>query len=134
MRVFPDTNVLTSALLGRGLCRDLLDRLLVEHTVVIGVPVRNELERVLVKKFRVPDILVVAVVSKLKELEQAPPAKTIPSFSSPDPDDQPILACALEARIDVFITGDKALLEMKRIERMAITSPRGAWERLTKGK
>ena len=53
--MFPDTNVLVSALMGRGLCRDLLGRLIIEHTVVIGAPVREELRRVLLTKFRVPE-------------------------------------------------------------------------------
>ena len=55
LRVFPDTNVLVSALMGRGLCRDRLGRLIIEHTVVIGAPVREELRRVLLTKFRAPE-------------------------------------------------------------------------------
>ena len=54
MRVFLDTNVLLGALLGRGLCRDLLDLVIERHTLVISGQVLSECERHLRGKPRVP--------------------------------------------------------------------------------
>ena len=116
--------------MGRGLCRDLLGRVVIEHSVVIGVPVRDELLRVLATKFRVPDKLLREVDGRLSEFEQAPPASTALSVTVSDPDDIPILACAVAAHADVFVTGDKALLEIGNIDTMPILSPRQLWLRL----
>ena len=57
MKVFLDTNVLASALMGRGLCRDLLDHLILDHEVVLGEPVREELNRIVRTKFQAPPAL-----------------------------------------------------------------------------
>ena len=51
MRVFPGTNVLASALATRGLCADLLQSVLAEHELIVGVPVLEELENILPRKF-----------------------------------------------------------------------------------
>lgn len=131
MRIFFDTNVLASALMGHGLCRDLLDRVVIEHTVVLGVPVREELHRVLTSKFRVPADLWGQLASKLREFEQAPSADIPLSVSIPDPDDVPVLACAVSAKANVFVTGDKALLDLRRIDDMPILSPRQLWQKLS---
>lgn len=130
MRVFPDTNVLISGLMGHGLCRDLLDRLLIEHTVLLGVPVHGELHRILTSKFHVPAALWRELNARLQMLERAPPA-TIPlGLSVGDPDDIPVLACAVSARADVFVTGDQLLLALKKVEHMPILSPCQIWRLL----
>lgn len=117
--------------MGHGLCHDLLDRCLIGHTVLLGAPVREELHRVLTSKFRVPAELRHELDSKLRELEQAPAATVPPKMSIPDPDDIPVLACAIAARSDAFVTGDKLLLNLRKIEGIPIVSPRQLWQRLT---
>ena len=130
MRIFFDTNVLASGLMGHGLCRDLLSRALIGHVVLLGAPVREELRRVLTTKFRVPADLWRLLEMKLDELEQTPPANDPLNVPVPDPDDAPILACALAGKADVFVTGDKALLGLGKIKDMPILSPREFWQRL----
>lgn len=130
MRVFFDTNVLTSALMGHGLCRDLLDRAAIGHTVLLGAPVREELRRVLTSKFRVPVDLWRELDARLREFEEAPSAAISFTAAIPDADDIPILASAIAAGADVFVTGDKALLDIGSIEHMPIVSPRQLWQRL----
>lgn len=131
MRVFFDTNVLISGLMGHGLCHDLLDRCLIGHTVLLGAPVREELRRVLVSKFRVPADLWDELDLRLREFEQAPPATVPLNVSISDPDDAPILACAVVAKADAFVTGDKILLNLGKVEGMPILSPRELWQQLT---
>ncbi|MEX2163934.1 MAG: PIN domain-containing protein [Sulfuricaulis sp.] len=131
MRIFFDTNVLASALMGHGLCRDLLDRALIGHEVLLGEPVREELRRVLTTKFRVPTDLWHELDRKLREFEQAPAATAPLGVSVSDADDVPIIACALYAKADVFVTGDKGLLNLSKIEGMPMLSPRELWQRLT---
>jgi predicted nucleic acid-binding protein len=47
-----------------------------------------------------------------------------------DADDIPILACAIAGKADVFVTGDKELLGLRKIEDLAIVSPRELWNQL----
>ena len=132
MRVFLDTNVLVSALMSQGLCRDLLERLIIHHVVVLGAPVRQELDRILRDRFHVAEALLDWMSRKLDELDQAPMATVDPTDipAIPDPDDAPILASALAAGADLFVTGDKALLTLRELHGMPIVSPREAWMRL----
>ena len=48
----------------------------------------------------------------------------------PDPDDEVILAAALAGKANVFVTGDKALLNLESVEGLPIITPRGLWESL----
>ncbi len=131
MRIFLDTNVLASGLMGHGLCHDLLDRILIEHTVLLGAPVYEELHRILTSKFRVPAELWRQLESGLRAFEHAPSVETPLNTPLPDSDDIPILACALAAKADVFVTGDKALLDLRMVEELPILSPRQVWQRLS---
>lgn len=131
MRIFFDTNVLASALMGHGLCHDLLDRALIGHSVLLGVPVLEELRTVLTRKFHVSPDLWHELESRLSELEQTPAATRPLVMAISDPTDLPILACAVSASADVFVTGDKALLELGAIENIPILSPRELWQKLS---
>lgn len=130
MKIFLDTNVLASALMGHGLCRDLLDRIVIDHVVLLGEPVREELHRILIEKFRVPPRLWQKLALRLDAFEQVPEAETALDVDIPDRDDIPVLACAVAAKADLVITGDKALLELRQINGVPILSPRQAWMKL----
>jgi uncharacterized protein len=130
LRIFLDTNVWASALLAHGLCRDLLDRIVIDHTVLLGGPVREELHRVLTSRFGIPSGLWRELEVKLRDFEQVP-STTIPlNAPAADADDVIVLACALAAQSDAFVTGDKALLKIGEIEGVPIVSPRQLWQRL----
>ena len=47
-----------------------------------------------------------------------------------DKDDIPILSTALNGNAELFVTGDKELLELRKIQSMRIISPRKFWETL----
>jgi uncharacterized protein len=133
LRVFPDTNVLLSAFFGKGLCEDLVSQLLKsEHALLIGEPVAREFVRIAKQKFRVEpaDLSYALEVMRRQTTVPASP-DSVPEV--PHPDDRPIVACALTAGANIFVTGDKALLELKTIAGMAIVSPRQAWEKLRTG-
>jgi len=130
LRIFFDTNVLASALMGHGLCRDLLDRSAIAHSVLLGAPVLEELHRVLTVKFRVPASLWRELESKLSEFECAPAATGLMHAAIPDPTDVPILACAVAASSDVFVTGDKALLDLREVGGIPVLSVRQLWQKL----
>lgn len=53
-----------------------------------------------------------------------------PFPSLPDPADEPIVASALAGQAHVFVTGDKALLELQQVVNLPVISPRQFWEML----
>lgn len=135
MKVFPDTNVLLSAFFGRGLCADLLAALLEgeEHEIVIGEPVMREFVRIARGKFHVPDAdlsYALEVCSRLTKAGAASRPYAAEASKARDPDDIPVLACALAAKVDWFVTGDKALLDLGRLSGMRIFPPRQGWQML----
>ncbi|MBI2313499.1 MAG: putative toxin-antitoxin system toxin component, PIN family [Betaproteobacteria bacterium] len=133
MRVFLDTNVLLSAFFGKGLCQDLVSRLLrSDHELLIGEPVAREFVRIARRKLRAEPADLSYALEVLRRQTTVPASRRVlPAI--PDPDDRPVVACALAAGADLFITGDKALLELGKVEGLPIVSPRQAWERLRVG-
>ena len=132
MRVFVDTNVLVSAFATRGLCADILRLVLLEHTLIISERVLSELENNLANKLGVRESLPKEILAFLQMYHVEPePERPLPVPES-DPDDQWILASAVSADSDVFITGDNELLDLRmELHRPEIVTPREFWELLT---
>ena len=131
MKIFVDTNVLVSAFTARGLCADLLEVILADHQLITGEIVLNELERVLIKKLRVPQNKVSKTLLFLRKYQ----IESIPDKPSDvkvrDEDDRWVLESAFRAKSDILVTGDKDLLVIsKSISQLKIISPRGFWELL----
>jgi len=130
VRIFLDTNVLASALTARGLCADLLQTVLAEHELIVGISVLGELDEVLPRKFRLPTGVVKEFLMLLRS-EGALVTNIAPvSLKLRDKDDEKILANALAGGAEVFVTGDQELLELKKVKNMPIVSPRGLWTML----
>jgi uncharacterized protein len=129
VRVFLDTNVIVSALATRGLCADLYERLLTEHEVVIGEPVIAEVLDILKRKFHANRTLLANIEAELRLLEVVPAQAAAPSLPIRDADDPWIIACALQAGADCFVTGDGELLALGKVDDLPIVSPRTCWEK-----
>ena len=129
MRVFIDTNVLASALATRGLCTELFELVLQDHELLISEPVLQELKRILPGKLGQSKPVTDGFVALLRAEALLTTAEH-PFLALPDPDDEAIIASALAGQAEVFITGDKALLELQRIKKMPVMSPRQFWEML----
>ena len=130
MKVVLDTNVLASAVATRGLCADILRAVLAEHEVVICRQITEELRRVLIDKFGVSHGLVSEVLWLLRQDATTVRPRTAPNVTLEDEEDLGILAAAVAAEADVLVTGDKALQDLRQVERTAIQSPRASWEQL----
>jgi putative PIN family toxin of toxin-antitoxin system len=121
VRIFLDTSVLASSIATRGLCSELLESIIHEHVLLTCQPVLNELERVLADKFRLPEPVIAGFLSLLEtEGRMVASQETLTA-------DIPILACAIAGNADVFVTGDKELLDLKQIKTLPIVSPRPLW-------
>lgn len=130
MRIFLDTNVLASALATRGLCSELLQSVFDEHEPLLCEPVLQELERVLAGKFRLPRPVIVDFLALLRSECEVVATPATPALHFEDPDDIPILASAISARADTFVTGDKGLLALGTVDGIPILSPRQLWQTL----
>jgi len=129
VKVFLDTNVLASALTTRGLCAELFEVVLQSHELLTSDPVLGELERILPGKLGQSEEVTEGFINLLHT--HALLVNTAPPFPSlPDPDDEAIVASAIAGNANVFVTGDKALLELQSVEHLPIVSPRNFWEML----
>ena len=128
--MFLDTDVLISALATRGLCADLYERLATQHEIVIGEPVVLEVLDVLHRKFKANTELLVKIEAQLRLLEVIAAQATAPVLPIRDIEDPWIIACALHAKVDCFVTGDTELLDLKIIDNIPFISPRACFSML----
>lgn len=131
MKVFLDTNVLASALISRGLCSELFEVVLQSHTLILSTPLTDELRRVLPEKLGISEKITLDFLELLESHAMFSKGKPVP-VKLPDADDIPIVGSAITAGADVFVTGDKALLEVAEAGGLRLLSPRDFWEILSK--
>ncbi len=130
MKVFLDTNVLVSALTTRGLCAELFEVVLQSHELLTSDPVLRELKRILPGRLGQSEEITEGFINLLHTHALLVTTEH-PYPSLPDPDDEPIVASALAGNANIFVTGDKALLELQSVEQLPIVSPRKFWEMLS---
>ena len=130
MRVFLDTKVLVSAIATRGLCADVLREVLLSHQLLISADLMKELEKVLREKIELPQPLLAEFVEFIQQDAQLSKPSPLQKIPVKDQADIPILSAALNGKADLFVTGDRELIDLGRLGNMEIVSPRGLWEKL----
>ena len=86
----------------------------------------DELKRILTEKLRFDPERWHQVEELLTDVatETTPPPKAAPEPITGDPDDDLILACAIEARVDILVSGDrKHLLPVGTHQGIRIVTP-----------
>ena len=128
MRLLLDTNVLVAALVARGVCSDLLEHCVRQHSVISSRPLLNELHEVLVRKFRQREVDVRAAVRLFADtfVLVAPDALEPPACR--DRDDDVVLATALAGECAAIITGDQDLLIMDPFQGIRVLAPSAFWK------
>jgi putative PIN family toxin of toxin-antitoxin system len=123
LRVVLDTNVLVSALVGHGRPRRLLIRLLEEHEIVSSKQMLAELGDVLSRRrigftrSQVNDFLLILVRgSTLATIVDCP------EIVAEDPDDDMVVATALEGRAEYIVSGDRHLLGLKEFRGIRVVT------------
>jgi putative PIN family toxin of toxin-antitoxin system len=128
VKVFLDTNVLVSGFATRGLCADVIRLVLAEHELITADVVLTELKRVLKHKIQLPGEQIQEILTFLESQTVQPKPISPSSIPVRDEDDQWVFASALVAKADVFVTGDKDLLDVAdEVRGLTITDPRGFW-------
>ena len=130
MRVFLDTNVLVGAFTTRGICADVLSVVLVEHQLIAGESMLEELARVLGTKMQVPEGTVAEALALLRREGEISSTTSDVPIDIPDPDDVLILGEAIEGSADLLVTGDRDLLGVADDSPIPILTPRGFWQLL----
>ena len=128
MKVFLDTNVIASATATRGLCADVLRTVIEFHELVISEHLVEELRRILKDKFGVSAEMISDVVWLLHQDTIEAPIMPIAELPLKDIADTAMVSSAINGRTDIFITGDKEVLELKHVGSMRILSPRQFWD------
>jgi uncharacterized protein len=130
MRIFLDTNVLVSAFATRGLCSDVLRETVSSHQLIISEPLLTELERILKYKIHLPETLIKESLSFITQIGLAAEPIDGPVLDIEDKDDIVLIYSALNGNTNLFVTGDKELLDLEKVDQMVIVNPRSFWELL----
>ena len=128
MRIYPDTNVLVSAMATRGLCADLVQVILAEHELLIGETVLSELGRVLERKLRLSTQTIREWDGFFRREGELVRAGAVPAIRVRDPADRVVLAEAVAGGADALVTGDRDLLSIAARAPVRIQSPREFWD------
>ena len=130
MKAVFDTNVLVAAFVTEGVCAKLLGRARRKQLdLVISLFILKEFENVFLKKFSASKEQIRAAAKLISEVAQVViPTRKVTGVCR-DPEDDPILSCALSAKADYLVTGDFDLLELKEFHGIRILTP-GAFELL----
>lgn len=118
-----DTNVLISAIFWNGNEAKLIER--VEEGTVEGYTspqILEELERVrLGPKFKLNEDVVSTIAGYFTAIMHVIMPKTTLNIIQEDPPDNRVIECALEARADLIVSGDRHLLLLRRFKGMRIS-------------
>ena len=128
MRAVADTNIVVSGLLWLGPPRRVLDRARTGAIELFTSPdLLSELEDVLSRRKFVRRLDLAGIEAHELVLGYAALARVIlPAAISPvieqDPDDDVVLACALSARAELIVSGDRHLLNLKQHQGIRIVT------------
>jgi uncharacterized protein len=127
--VLLDSSVLVAAHISRaGVCSELLEDILLDHELVTSEFILEELARKLREKFHFPATLVAEVRKSIGQAAERVEPTEVPKGSCRDPEDLPILGSAVAGKVDLLITVDKDLLDLKSFSGIPIIKPGKFWK------
>lgn len=132
MRIVLDTNVIIAAFAARGLCKDVFEVCLSQHTLITSEHILSEVEEKLSKKLKMPANIASSITKYLMEHAEMVEPEKVPKGTCRDQNDLAVLGTALAAKADVLVTGDEDLLVLKNFSETKILSPRQFWQLLSK--
>lgn len=130
MRILFDTNVLVAAFLRGGTSYEVIEQAVHEHEIYYTIFIIGEFRRVFRDKFHYPAAVVNEFAAFIETFFiKGSTAGAIENICRDSNDDQ-VLADAAINRINVIITGDKDLLDLKTYKGIIIIHPKEYWNLL----
>ena len=136
MRVVPDTNVVTSALLWGGVPEQLIEAagagslelftseaLIAELAGILG-------RAKFTAKLRQKNLSAAEIVARYREIAETVEAAPIEETVLRDPDDAAVLACALAIRAEAIVSGDADLHALGSYQDIPVLSPADCLKRI----
>jgi putative PIN family toxin of toxin-antitoxin system len=125
MKAVLDTNIIISALFWGGAPRRIVDLAAERRFQAVTCPeLLQELAAVLSDDFGVPRERVAMVVRDVVSYSEVTIIASPATVPLRDPNDYPVVACAIGAGADFIITGDHDLLSLKETHGVRVVSPR----------
>ncbi len=123
MRIVFDTNVIIAGLVAEGLCHEIIEVHLPNHTPILSQLLYDELIGKLREKFDLnPDALpLLHLYARFAAWFEPRP---LPTPVCRDPDDDWVLATAIAGGAEAIVTGDADLLALGVFQGIRILSPR----------
>ena len=124
-KVVVDTNVYISALVAGGVPDEVLDLGREEKiAILVSSPILNEIQGVLLSKFKWETGRIEKTIASITDFTQSvDPQEEINVIKEDEPDNR-ILECAVEAKADFIISGDKHLNRLGTFRGINIQRPR----------
>lgn len=116
MRIMLDTNIWISLFVFKGRrFEELIFKICLQHTLVMSSNILNELFEVIERKFPGQSDSLEKFLSQIpfETVITSNQANLESDISIRDENDERILISAIDANVDIFITGDKDFLEVK---------------------
>ncbi len=123
MRLVLDTNVLVAAIAADGLCRDLVRRRVLGHTLITSEYLLAEFLEVMVRKFDLTAEDIPLFAAHRDRAEIVLPAPLAAPVCA-DTDDDNVLVAAIAGVAAAIITGDADLLVLGAYAGVSILAPR----------
>ena len=125
LRIVLDSNVPISAVVFGGKPREILNLVIRgELTLIVSPAILDEGEAVLGGvKFRFSGEAARGVIKEIEALAEIVDPATVVSAVPEDPDDDRVIACALDGRAEYLITGDHHLLKIGVYSALSILNP-----------
>mgnify|MGYP001559632689 CR=1 FL=1 len=136
MRLVLDTNVVVSGLLWNGAPARLIDAAQADEVELFTSRVLlAELIRILkrakfTKAIDAGGLTREQLVLGYADLAMLIEPAEIPPVVANDPDDDQVLACALAAKADLIVSGDRDLLDLKQYQDIPVVTPAEALRRI----
>jgi uncharacterized protein len=138
VRLVLDTNVALSGLLWQGVPGSLIEAAETRQIVLVAtIPLLAELRGVLQRekfqrRLRARAVAIDDLLDGYLELVEIVPPAELSATVARDPTDDVVLAAALAGGADLIVSGDAHLLNLKRFQDIAIVTPIGAMEHLSR--
>jgi putative PIN family toxin of toxin-antitoxin system len=133
VRLVFDTNVIVAGLVSEGLCHELVEAHLPDHTAILSRILWDELVEKLPDKFGLAadDLPLLDLYRRHATWVEPQPLAT---RACRDADDDWVLATAIAGQAEAIVTGDGDLLALGVYQGVAILSPRQLIERFARRK